>query len=81
MDPAEVRLIDRAMQAFQKDYRKQRRLEDLHGLPSSRKDSRTVSTNRWRLLPLLPELGLQVGPLLHPLCHPLLPPNGCCVCP
>lgn len=66
LDPAEVQLIDRAMQALDGDYRLQRRLEDLHHLPTSRTASRTVITNRWRLLPLLPHLGLQVWPrLLH----------------
>ena len=71
LDPAEVQLIDRAMQALDQDYRLQRRLEDLYALPTSRSDSRTVITNRWRLLPLLPYLGLQVGPPAAQLgpCH------------
>ena len=66
MDCAEVQLIDRAMQAFRQDYRKQRRLEDLHSLPSSQKDCRTVATNQWRLLTLIPHLGLQVSPWTSP---------------
>ena len=67
LDSAEVQLIDRAMLAFRQDYQKQRRLEDLHGLPSSRKDCRTVATNQWRLLTLIPQLGLQVSPRTFPV--------------
>ena len=67
MDCAEVQLIDRAMLAFKQDYRKQRRLEDLYSLPSSRKDCRTVATNQWRLLTLIPHLGLQVSPWTSPV--------------
>ena len=67
MDCAEVQLIDRAMQALGQDYRKQRRLEDLYSLPSSRKDCRTVATNQWRLLTLIPHLGLQVSPRTSPV--------------
>ncbi len=50
------------MQALEDDYRLQRRLEVLYALPTSRSDCRTVITNRWRLLPLLPQLGMQVRP-------------------
>ena len=38
----------------------QRHLEALHGLKDSSKDYRTQAVNRWRLLPLIPQLGLQV---------------------
>ena len=61
LDPAEVEKVDRAMQALDQQYILQRRLEDLHGLPDSSKDSRTVVTNRWRLLTLIPQIGLQVS--------------------
>ena len=61
LEAAEVEMIDRAMQALPQDYLLQRRLERLYGLPSSKRDSRTVVTNRWRLLTSLPQLGLQVS--------------------
>lgn len=72
-----MQLIDRALQALEQDYRLQRRLEDLHHLPASTNDSRTVVTNRWRLLPLLPHLGLQV-PLPPPCCLHIMPHQPTC---
>ena len=74
LEAAEVELIERAMQVLTQDYLLQRRLEKLYGQPNSARDSRTVVTNRWRLLTSLPQLGLQVS---HAL--PLLSsPCACC---
>ena len=61
LEPSEVEKVDRGMQALDQQYSLQRRLEALHRLPDSSRDSRTVVTNRWRLLTLIPEVGLQVS--------------------
>ena len=67
LEPAEVDIIYRALQILEEDYLLQRRLEALYGLPDSTKDSRMGGTNRWRLLTILPEVGLQVS-CIHRTC-------------
>jgi len=56
-----VAIITRAIDCMEKSLRLQRHLERLHGLRDSSQDYRTEITNRWRLLPCIPHLKLQVG--------------------
>ena len=61
LEPDELELIDSAVSCMEHSYMGiQRHLELLHGLKDSSKDYRTQAVNRWRLLPLIPQLGLQV---------------------
>lgn len=60
LEASEVAVITRAMECMG-DVRLQRHLERLHGLRDSSQDYRTEITNRWRLLPRIPHLKLQVG--------------------
>ncbi len=61
LEPSEVAIITRAMDCMEKSVRLQRHLERLHSLRDSSQDYRTEITNRWRLLPCIPHLKLQVG--------------------
>lgn len=60
LEAEEVAAIDRGVQYLEDNWEVQRQLEDLHGFQDSSHDSRMQHMNRWRLLPYVPYLGLQV---------------------
>lgn len=60
LEDEEIVIIDRGMQYLEDNWEVQRHLEDLHGLQDSSHDPRMQQMNRWRLLPYVPYLGLQV---------------------
>ena len=64
LEAEEVAVIAKAMSVLEHNWRLQRQLEEMHGLKDSTKDYRTQSTNRWRLLPYIHQLNLQVSCLM-----------------